>query len=210
VPPEKGSPVVGITGGIGSGKSAVTDLLQESGIEIVDADLASRVIMAPGGAALAAVRERYGDGLVQPDGNLDRSALRKIVFDDPDQRRWLEQLTHPLIADEIQAQLAAAASAYVVLVSPLLLETSQKSYCDVVVVVDAPESVQLQRAMARDDNDEGQVRRIMAAQLDRQSRLAGADHVIDNSGSREALEQQVRELHRELLRRFGALNNPAA
>ena len=188
----------------------MTEALQALGITVVDADIAARVIMEPGRPALEAVRQHFGAELIRPDGNLDRAALRKIVFADPEQRRWLEQITHPLIADEIRRQLAAATSPYVVLASPLLLETSQRELCDLVVVVDVPEAVQLERTMRRDDNDEPQVRRIMAAQLDRDSRLAGADEVIDNSGSLESLHDQVRDLHRRLLDRFSVTGNPAA
>ncbi len=195
-------PVVGVTGGIGSGKTAVTDYLQALGITVVDADLASRVIMEPGRPALNAVAERFGNDILLPDGQLDRAALRRIVFADPDQRRWLEQLTHPLIGEEIRHQLGAAASPYAVLSSPLLLETGQKDLCDMIVVVDVSEAVQLERTMRRDDNNEDQVRRIMAAQLAREQRLAGADRVIDNSGSLEALHSQLDQLHAELLERY--------
>lgn len=201
---DKRRPVVGVTGGIGSGKSAVTDRFEQLGIRIVDADLASRIIMEPGRPALAAVAEHFGREILTADGKLDRAALRKLVFADPEERRWLEQLTHPLIGEEIAAQLAAADSAYVVLSSPLLLETSQRDLCDLVVVVDVPESVQLERTMARDNNDEGQVRRIMAAQLPREQRLAGADEVIDNGGTLEELYRQVDALHAALLERFPA------
>ena len=197
-------PVVGVTGGIGSGKSAVTARLEHLGIRVVDADVAARVIMEPGRPALAAVAEHFGSEILQPDGQLDRAALRKLVFADPAERRWLEQLTHPLIGAEIVNRLAAADSAYVVLSSPLLLETSQRDLCDLVVVVDVPESVQLDRTMARDANDEDQVRRIMAAQLPREQRLAGADEVIDNAGTLEALHRQVDALHAALLERFSA------
>ncbi len=197
-------PVVGITGGIGSGKTAVTDQLQKLGVTVVDADLAARIIMEPGRPALAAVVERFGNDILLPDGQLDRAALRRTVFEDPQQRRWLEQLTHPLIGEEILRQLSAAASPYVVLSSPLLLETSQKELCDHIVVVDVPEDVQLERTMHRDDNDEGQVRRIMAAQLARAERLAGADSVIDNNGTLADLEAQVEALHADLLVRYAA------
>lgn len=197
-------PVVGITGGIGSGKSAVTGRLEQLGIRVVDADLASRVIMEPGRPALAAVTKHFGGEILRSDGQLDRAALRKRVFADPDERRWLEQLTHPLIGEEIMNQLAAADSTYVVLSSPLLLETSQRELCDLVVVVDVPEKVQLARTMARDENDEAQVRRIMAAQLAREQRLAQADEVIDNAGTLEELYRQVDALHAALLERFAA------
>ena len=198
------SPVVGVTGGIGSGKTAVTDHLQALGITVVDADLAARVIMEPGRPALAAVADRFGEGILLPGGGLDRAALRKIVFADPEQRHWLEQLTHPLIGEEIASQLAASQSVYTVLSSPLLLETRQRDLCELIVVVDVPEEIQLARTMARDDNDAAQVRRIMAAQLPREKRLAGADEVIDNSASLEELHRQVDALHDRLLARFSA------
>lgn len=201
---ENGKPVVGVTGGIGSGKTAVTDRLQQLGITVVDADLAARVIMEPGRPALAAVAEHFGRDILMPDGQLDRAALRKIVFADPAERQWLEALTHPLIGEEIRSQLAAADSPYVVLASPLLLETSQRAFCDLVVVVDVPESVQVERTMARDDNDEDQVRRIIGAQMPREQRLQAADEVIDNSGNLEDLRRQVDALHGKLLARFDA------
>ena len=154
-----------------------------------------------GREALQAIAEHFGPGVLQADGTLDRAALRRIVFADPDQRQWLERLTHPLIGREIQEQLAASRSPYTILSSPLLLETSQKELADCLVVVDVPEEVQLQRTMARDDNDEAQVRRIMAAQMPRQQRLEQADIVLDNSRSLAELDEVVDELHAEFLQR---------
>ncbi|GAB5453340.1 MAG: dephospho-CoA kinase [Halioglobus sp.] len=193
--------VVGITGGIGSGKSAVTSRFEALGITVVDADLASRVIVEPGKPALEAIAQHFGADILLPDGCLDRAALRSRVFADEQERLWLEQLTHPLIGQEILDQLAASTSAYTILSSPLLLETSQKALSDCVVVVDVPEAVQLERTMARDSNDEAQVRRIMAAQMPRQERLQRADIVIDNSGSMAKLDTVVAELHVEFLQR---------
>jgi dephospho-CoA kinase len=193
--------VVGVTGGIGSGKSAVTERLQAKGIEVVDADVVARQVVEPGTPALAAIAERHGSEILLPDGSLDRAALRKRVFADESERLWLEQLTHPLIGEEITRQLAAAQSPYVILSSPLLLETAQHERAQLVVVVDVPESVQLERTMARDSNDEAQVRRIMAAQMSRDERLARADFVVDNSGGLELLDAKVEGLHRELLER---------
>ena len=195
--------VLGVTGGIGSGKTAATDHFARLGITVVDADLAARVIMAPGKPALAAVKKHFGAKLIMPDGNLDRAALRTIVFADPEQRRWLEQLTHPLIGDAIQRQISAADSAYVVLASPLLLEGAQQDLCNEILVIDVSEPLQVQRAMARDVIPEDQVKRIMAAQMERPARLRKADHVIDNSGSLADLEAAVEALHRRLLMRLG-------
>ena len=194
--------IIGITGGIGSGKTAVTDRFARQGITVVDADLAARIVVEPGTPALAAIARRFGSEVLQGDGSLDRATLRRIVFADPAQRKWLEQLTHPLIGEEIQRQLAASRSPYTLLSSPLLLESAtQRDLATLVVVVDVPEAMQLARTVQRDNNDEDQVKRIMAAQLPRQQRLARADIVIDNSGSLEALDAVVAELHKEFLQR---------
>ena len=190
---------IGITGGIGSGKTALTDYLAEKGITIVDADLAARVIVEPGRLALKAIFDHFGPELAQNDGALDRAALRGIVFANTEARLWLEQLTHPLIGQEIQDQLARAAGPYRVLSSPLLLEGSQATLVDYVVVVDVPEDLQVQRASARDNNDPAQIKRIMAAQLARSDRLAKADYVVDNSGDLKKLYTQAEALHEHLL-----------
>lgn len=193
--------IVGITGGIGSGKSAVTERFERLGITVVDADLAARVIVEPGRPALTAIAEHFGADIILADGNLDRAALRQRVFSDDQERLWLEQLTHPLIGQEIIDQMAASTSPYTILSSPLLLETSQKDLTACVVVVDVPEDLQLQRTMQRDDNDASQVKRIMAAQMQRDERLARADIVIDNSRSLQELDAVVEELHKEFLLR---------
>jgi dephospho-CoA kinase len=193
--------IVGITGGIGSGKSAVTSRFEILGITVVDADLAARVVVEPGREALGAIEEHFGRSVIQADGTLDRAALRARVFADEEERRWLERLTHPLIGREIADQIAASRSAYTILSSPLLLETSQKELVDLVVVVDIPEELQLARTVARDDNDEAQVRRIMAAQLGREQRREQADILIDNSRSLAELDGVVEELHKEFLAR---------
>ena len=196
--------VVGMTGGIGSGKSAVTDYLGTKGITVVDADKVARVVVEPGTSGLAAITEHFGGDILLPDGTLDRAALRKIVFDKPDERKVLEGITHPLIREEIARQLSEAGSPYVVLASPLLLESGQSSFADYVVVVDVPESVQLSRTMTRDDNSEQLVKSIMAVQLDRETRLARADTSISNEGTLEELHTRVDALHTDLLRRAQA------
>jgi len=196
--------VVGITGGIGSGKSAVTDHLETLGIAVVDADKIARVVVEPGTSGLAAIADHFGTDILLADGSLDRAALRKIVFDNPDERRVLEGITHPRIREEIARQLSEATSPYVVLSSPLLLESGQNTFADYVVVVDVPEEVQLSRTMARDDNTEALVKQIMAAQLDRQTRLSRADTSIMNDGSLEALYERVEKLHDDLLARATA------
>ncbi|MEQ8514879.1 MAG: dephospho-CoA kinase [Chromatocurvus sp.] len=193
--------VAGITGGIGSGKSAVTKRLADRGIDIVDADLAARTVVEPGTPGLKAIVAHFGAGMLQNDGSLDRAALRARIFTEPQERRWLEQLTHPLIGEEIRRQLAIARSPYVVLSSPLLLESSQHAMVDCIVVVDVPEQVQLARTTARDGNTEDLVRHIMAAQMPRDERVQRADIVIDNSESLDTLDARVAALHEDLLRR---------
>lgn len=193
--------VVGITGGIGSGKSAVTAQLEKYGITIADADIAARIIVQPGQPALKAIAQHFGQQILTADGTLDRAALRALVFADDDARAWLEQLTHPLIGEEIRAQLQQSRSPYTVLSSPLLLETRQRELVDYMVVVDVPPETQLARTVARDGNDEAQVKRIMAAQINRSDRLAQADVVLDNSGGLAELELAVEALHQNLLTR---------
>ena len=199
--------VVGITGGIGSGKSAVTDHLETLDITVVDADKVARVVVEPGTSGLAAIVEHFGEDILLADGGLDRAALRKIVFDNPDERKVLEGITHPRIRDEIARQLSEASSPYVVLSSPLLLESGQNTFADYVVVVDVPEELQLKRTMARDDNSEALVKQIMAAQLDRQTRLARADTSITNDASLEELCERVEAMHEDLLVRAAAASD---
>ena len=191
--------VVGLTGGIGSGKTAVSDRFAALGIAIVDADVASRVVVEPGRPALADIAEHFGTEVIDAGGALDRAALRTRVFSDPNERRWLEQLLHPRIADEIRSGIAGATSPYAMLVSPLLLEAGQAAYANRILVVDVPVEVQIARTMARDNNDEAQVRRIIAAQSPREDRLARADDVIENDKGLDALDSAVAELHARYL-----------
>lgn len=198
--------VVGVTGGIGSGKTAVTDAFAALGIPVVDADLASRVVVEPGRPALAAIAAHFGAGILLPNGALDRAQLRHIIFSNPDAKRWLEQLLHPLISEEIRRQLASATGPYAILVSPLLIEGDQHRFCQRILVVDVPEAVQIQRTMARDNNDLEQVKRIIASQASRKQRLARADDVVENTGTLAQLQHHIAELHQryfELARQPG-------
>jgi len=192
---------VGITGGIGSGKTALTDWLAQQGITVVDADLAARVVVAPGQPALAEIAAAFGNSYLLPDGQLDRAALRELVFADADKRRTLETITHPRIREELVRQLSAANSPYAVLSSPLLLESGQSDLVDVSVVVDVPENMQIARTMERDGNDQTLVEGIMAAQLGREIRKSRADIVIDNSGTLADLHEKAAILHQTLLAR---------
>ncbi|HEY6599195.1 MAG TPA: dephospho-CoA kinase [Pseudomonadales bacterium] len=191
--------VVGITGGIGSGKSAVSDRFKRLGIKIVDADIASREVVKPGQPALLAIRDHFGSELIQADGTLDRAALRARVFADPNERKWLERLLHPSINAYLARELASAESPYAVLVSPLLVETTQIRLVDRVLVVDVPEQTQIERTMARDSNSESQVKAIMAAQASRAARLERAHDVVTNDAGFDALDKAVAELHQRYL-----------
>ena len=166
--------ILGLTGGIGSGKSAVAQHFIDLGIHLVDADHAARWVVEPGRPALAKIAERFGPQVLQADGSLDRTALRQLVFQDEAQRRWLEGLLHPLIFQEIAQYLARAESPYAILVSPLLVESGQHRITQRVLVVDAPEQLQLQRSMARDNSSEEQIRAILKAQTSREERLRHA------------------------------------
>jgi len=191
--------VIGLTGGIGSGKSAVSDRFAALGIEVVDADIASRVVVEPGRPALKAIEAHFGSDVIAEDGSLDRAALRKLVFEDEAELRWLEGLTHPLINEYIAEQLANAQSPYAILAHPILIETGRASVCSRVLVVDVPESLQVERTMARDDNPESQVRAIMANQASREERLAAADDVIVNDSDLAHLDAEVARLHADYL-----------
>ena len=196
--------IVGLTGGIGSGKTAVSRRFEALGIVVVDADVIAREVVEPGTPALAQIREHFGAEIIRPDGSLDRAALRRIVFSDAEAKRWLEALLHPLIGDETLRQLNTAPGPYVLLASPLLVESGQTAICDRVLVVDVPEAVQLQRTMQRDSNDAEQVRRIIASQATREQRLEAADDVVDNSADEAALDGQVAALHQRYTELAGA------
>lgn len=196
--------VVGLTGGIGSGKSTVVRLFGALGVHWVDADDVAREVVEPGTPALERIAEHFGQEILLPDGGLDRAALRRIVFDAPEERAWLESLLHPVIREELMRQLHPDnyALPYVLLVSPLLLETDQHELVDKVVVVDVPVDVQIQRTMARDTNDREQVERIIAAQMPREQRLQKADKVVDNSLPLADVEHQIEDLHQAFLAAF--------
>lgn len=192
--------VVGLTGGIGSGKSAVAELFREFGAAIVDTDLIAHQLTAPDGAAMALIEAAFGAGVVTEEGALNRSAMRLLAFENPDARKQLEAILHPMIRIESERQCLAADASYVVLAVPLLVESG--TYLERVhrlCVVDCPESLQVERVMARSGLDARQVGAIMAAQARRADRLAVADDVIDNGGALDALRPQVAALHRDYL-----------
>lgn len=192
--------IIGLTGGIGSGKSAAAARFEQAhGIHVVDADIKSRVVVEPGRPALQKIVDRFGDAVLQEDGSLNRAALRERVFQVPDERRWLEQLLHPLIREEIVTDLASARSPYALLVSPLLVESGQYQMTRRVLVVDVPEALQIARTTARDNVPEEQVRAILKAQAQREERLRHAHDVIANDRDLAALHAQVDALHQQYL-----------
>ena len=187
--------IVGLTGGIGSGKTAASDYLANKGICVVDADVVAREVVEPGQPALLAIEQRYGSEALLPDGSLNRGWLREKVFADSNERRWLEQQTHPRIRDAIIQQLSAATSPYALLVSPLLFESGQAQLTQRTLLIDVPETTQVQRAASRDQNDETQIRRIIAAQMSRENKRAKADDIVDNSQDLNHLYHQLDKLH---------------
>jgi dephospho-CoA kinase len=191
--------IIGLTGGIGSGKSAVAEGFRRLGIKVVDADIAARKVVEKGTPALAEIADHFGMQIVLADGSLDRAALRRVVFGNDSERVWLEKLLHPRIGEWLAAELAAATSPYAILESPLLLESTQHRMVRRTLVVDVPEEVQVERAAARDGNTAEQIRAIIARQMSREQRCARADDVIDNAGTLDGLVAPVAALHRRYL-----------
>lgn len=192
---------VGLTGGLAAGKSAVAACLAGLGAEVVDTDQIARALTGPHGAALPAVVQAFGSACLAPDGGLDRPAMRARVFADPDARRRLEAILHPLILERVRERLARSHAPYVVLVVPLLVEVWQdyRDLVDRVLVVDCDEALQIRRVMARDGIDEPMARAILTVQAGRLARLALADDVLDNNADLDALARQVRVLHAHYL-----------
>jgi dephospho-CoA kinase len=192
--------IVGLTGGIGSGKSAAATLFEELGAAVVDTDAIAHALTAPGGAAIAAIRAAFGDEVIDARGALDRAAMRRKVFADAQAKARLEAILHPMIRAEADRRCAAASAPYVVLVVPLLVESGgYRSRVQRIAVVDCPEAVQVARVMSRSGLSAAEARAIMAAQAGREQRLAAADDVIDNGGALSALRPQVEALHRRYL-----------
>jgi len=190
-----GKLIIGLTGGIASGKSEVSRRFQALGIDVIDADLYARIVVEPGTPALAAIAEHFGTDYLQTNGELDRAKLRARIFSDPEAKHWLEELLHPLVNRLIRTALTQAKPPYTILSSPLLLETSQHQLVDRILVVDTSESHQLERASLRDKSNQEQITRIMAAQLSRADRCNRANDIIQNHGSLTELDKQINKLH---------------
>lgn len=192
--------VVGLTGGVGSGKSTVADLFVAQGAVLVDTDQIAHQLTAAGGLAMPGILAAFGDALADTQGALDRTAMRNLVFADPDARAKLEAILHPLIRQVSDRRCAEAASPYVILAVPLLIESGNyRNRCDRIVVVDCPETLQISRVMARNGWPERQVRAVLAAQASRDQRLAVADDVLANDGDLKKLFPRVAELHLKYL-----------
>jgi len=191
--------VLGLTGGIGSGKTAASDYLAGKGIRVVDADVVAREVVQPGEPAWQALREHFGDQVLCADQTLNRAWLREKVFAEPDERRWLESQTHPRIRESIIRQLQAARSPYAVLVSPLLFESGQHRLTQRTLLIDVPSELQLSRACQRDQADEIQIRRIIAAQMPAAEKRRLADDIADNSHTLQHLYAQLDTLHDQYL-----------
>ncbi len=189
--------VIGLTGGIASGKTAVSERFRQHGAHVIDTDIIAREVVAADTPALAEIRQYFGDGVITADGHLDRAALRARVFADADERAVLERITHPRIRERVMAQLRATAAPYAVVVVPLLIEAGWADRVDRVAVVDVPETVQVARLMTRDSIDAASAEAMLAAQTARSTRLAAADDVIANTGDLGDLDARVAELDRE-------------
>ncbi|MDX2319351.1 MAG: dephospho-CoA kinase [Moritella sp.] len=190
--------VVGLTGGIASGKTTVADIIAAKGINLVDADIVAREVVAIGSEGLAQIRAHFGKDMLLDDGSLNRALLREKIFADDADKQWLNDLLHPMIRTELLAQLAASDSPYTLLVVPLLVENNLTTLCDHVLVVDVAEQVQIQRTMARDSVSQQQAKAILQAQASREQRLAAADSVIVNN-DRQQLSHDAAILHQKFL-----------
>jgi dephospho-CoA kinase len=196
--------VVGLTGGIGSGKSAAAEEFAHLGASVVDTDAIAHQLTQKDGAAIPAIRKRFGPDALDANGAMDRQKMRTRVFADSQAKRALEALLHPMIREESARRIAAAAGPYVVHVVPLLVESPDyRERVGRVLVVDCPEETQVERVRARSGLSEDEVRAIMRGQISRAERLAAADDVIDNGGSRDALRKQVAALHQKYLQFAG-------
>lgn len=191
--------IVGLTGGIGSGKSEVSRRFEQLGIAVIDADVVAREVVMPGTSALIAITEHFGPHILNQDKMLNRSKLRELIFDNNAEKVWLENLLHPIIRTETITQLENSQSPYTILSSPLLLETTQHELVDRVLVIDATEELQLARATARDMNNSEQIKKIMATQINRSERCNKADDVIHNHGDFIELNLQIQNLHQQYL-----------
>ncbi|ACK48345.1 MULTISPECIES: dephospho-CoA kinase [Shewanella] len=198
--------VVGLTGGIGSGKTTVANLFAAEGVALVDADIVAREVVAPGSKGLEAIVTHFGAEILTPEGELDRAKLRQRIFSHPEEREWLNQLLHPMIRQEMLAQVEKATSAYVIMVVPLLFENGLDRLVNRTLVVDISPELQINRTVKRDNVDASQVNNIISSQCSRSEKLARADDIIDNQGEISTLKREVLALHQRYLQLSGTDN----
>ena len=191
--------VVGLTGGIGSGKTVASDRFEELGIKVVDADISSRVVVEIGKPALSSIEAKFGSDVILDDGSLNRAKLREIIFKDDEAKSWLESLLHPLIGQHILDEITSATSKYVILVSPLLFETTQFQMCNRTLLIDVPKDIQILRTAKRDKVPESQVEKIIASQMDRDQKISKADDVIVNDGEIGDLISKIDKIHQRYI-----------
>ena len=191
--------ILGLTGGIGSGKSAATDIFSRLGIDIVDADVVAREIVKLGSPTLKQIAEHFGQHILLDSGELDRPKLRQLIFSQAEHKQWLEDLLHPAIRQLIIERLQTVSSPYGILVSPLLFETKQQLLVDRTLVIDTPEKIQQERVEKRDPSNRKEIKKIMASQLSRQERNQQADHIINNDNDLEQLSHAIHQYHQQLI-----------
>lgn len=189
--------VVGLTGGIGSGKTTIANLFADYGVEVIDADVIARDVVAPGSEGLNAIELKLGHDILLTDGQLNRSKLRELIFSQPELKNWLDSLLHPLIRQQMQQQIEQVQSTYCLLVIPLMVENNLQAMTDRLLVVDVEQQVQIARTLQRDQVSEQQVKNILAAQASRETRNAAADDIITNNGDSDELPQKVAALHQQ-------------
>lgn len=199
--------IIGLTGGIGSGKSAASAWFEQNNIVVVDADVVAREVVEIGQPTLLEIQQQFGEWVLEASGALNRTALRDYIFQHPEARKQLEAITHPAIRQSIIQQLTQAQSPYVILVSPLLFETKQHLMCQRSLLVDVPKEIQLQRASQRDGQSREQIERIIATQMSRTDKQQLADDIVDNSADLANLYQQLQPLHQTYLRQSQLLDN---
>lgn len=187
--------VVAITGGLGSGKTQVSHLFKQEGVPYIDADTIARKLTSQGGDAYTAIRQHFGHIILQPNGDINRQTLRKIIFAQPEQKEWLEKLLHPLINRRMKEQIAQSNAPYCVVEIPLLAESGKKDWVDRVLVIDCPSKSRIERVKSRDNLSETEIKTILESQVTRSERLAIADEVLENTGSLKELREKVKHLH---------------
>ena len=191
--------VLGLTGGIGSGKSAVSAIFEELGIQVVDADIVAREVVEPGSVGLTKITAHFGDEMLTNNGTLDRAKLRAIIFADESQKQWLNNLLHPLIRGSMLSQLKQATSNYVILVAPLLFENGLEKYCNHTLLIDVPVDVQITRTTARDNVSVELAKQIIASQMSRADKQQKAGDILDNNRPLEEVKTDVQKLHEKYL-----------